>query len=195
MKKTAFVLGNGRSRLNIDLARIKDFGKIYGCNALYREFEPDVLVAVDPQMIIEICETGYQLNHQVWTNTNSKFKKYQNLNFFKNPRGWSSGPTALYKACLDCNDEIYILGFDYHGIRNEMFNNVYADTNNYKTSHDTATYYGNWLRQTEMILTEYSYVNFYRVIDEKTKPVKEWDGMRNFQHITYDNLKNRLKGY
>ena len=29
------------------------------------------------------------------------------LNYFKNPRGWSSGPTALYKACLENYKEIF----------------------------------------------------------------------------------------
>jgi hypothetical protein len=50
----SFVLGNGNSRLNIHPSQLQPFGKIYGCNALYREFEPDYLVAVDPKMIVEI---------------------------------------------------------------------------------------------------------------------------------------------
>ena len=195
MKRTAFVLGNGRSRLNVDLNKIKNFGKIYGCNALYREFEPDVLIAVDPGMIIEICETGYQLTHQVLTNPNSKFAKYEKINFFRNPKGWSSGPTALMKACIDGYDEIFVLGFDYYGVKNDLFNNVYADTANYKTSYEPATYFGNWLKQTEIILTENKNINFYRTIDEKTRPIREWDAIPNFKHITYDDLKKRLKGY
>ena len=61
----AFVLGNGRSRLNLNPLLLKNHGTIYGCNALYREFNPDYLIAVDPKMIIEICEKGYQLDHSV----------------------------------------------------------------------------------------------------------------------------------
>mgnify|MGYP003348041320 FL=1 len=38
----AFVIGNGVSRLGVPLATLNTYGKIYGCNALYREFEPDV---------------------------------------------------------------------------------------------------------------------------------------------------------
>ena len=54
----SFVLGNGKSRLNFDFNHLKRFGKIYGCNALYREFEPDYLIAVDPKMIFEIESKG-----------------------------------------------------------------------------------------------------------------------------------------
>jgi hypothetical protein len=190
MISRAFVLGNGRSRLNVDLNKLKEHGKVYGCNALYREFSPDVLIAVDPKMIVEICQNGYQMQNQVWTNPNNRFSNFQRLNFFRNPRGWSSGPTALYKACLDVADEIYILGFDYHGNNNGLLNNIYADTDNYRKSSDQATYHGNWLKQTEHVIREFPNTFFYRVIDKNTKLIEEWRGLTNFRHIDYDALKN-----
>lgn len=188
----AFVLGNGRSRLNIRPKKLRKKGTIYGCNALYREFSPDFLIAVDPKMIIEICESKYQLEHQVWTNPNSRYEKYEGLNFFSNPKGWSSGPTALYKACCDGHKEIFILGFDYYGIDNQYFNNVYADTPNYKTSTDTATYYGNWMRQTETIMREFQHKMFYRIIDGNTKEIPDWRVINNLKHITYEKLNEIL---
>jgi hypothetical protein len=189
----AFVLGNGRSRLNVNPKKLRQFGKIYGCNALYREFDPDCLIAVDPKMIVEICQKGYQKKCEVWTNPNSKYGSYEKLNFFKNPRGWSSGPTALLKACIDGHREIFILGFDYYGIGNN-FNNVYADTFNYKKSTDTATYYGNWLRQTEIVMREYPDRYFIRILDTTTKPITEFNQLNNFRHITYDDLRIMLPG-
>ena len=54
-----FCLGNGESRLEINLEDLRPHGKIYGCNALYRDFIPDVLVAVDPAMHNEILATDY----------------------------------------------------------------------------------------------------------------------------------------
>lgn len=189
----AFVLGNGRSRLNVDLNQLKRHGKIYGCNALYREFEPDFLIAVDPKMIIEICDAKYQLTHEVWTNPNTRYKQYQNVNFFKNPRGWSSGPTALLKSCMDGGfKQIFILGFDYHGINDQHFNNVYADTVNYKKSDEPATYYGNWLKQTEHTMREFPHIYFYRVIDSTVKEITEWKGLNNFKHIAYEDFRNML---
>jgi hypothetical protein len=180
----AFVLGNGKSRLAIHPSKLKKYGKIYGCNALYREFTPDYLIAVDPKMIIEICNTGYQISNEVWTNPNNRYTKFENLNFFKNPKGWSSGPTALLKACTDGNREIFILGFDYYGIGNN-FNNVYADTINYKKSTDVSTYYGNWMKQTETVIKQHTHIQFHRVIDDRVKRISDWNLLNNYNDIDY----------
>ena len=59
-----FVIGNGESRKNIDLDTLKSKGKVYGCNALYRDFSPDVLVCVDTKMIFEVIDNGYCKDHQ-----------------------------------------------------------------------------------------------------------------------------------
>jgi hypothetical protein len=192
--KRAFVLGNGRSRLNADLNLLKTKGKIYGCNALYREFEPDVLIAVDPKMIIEICNVGYQNANQVWTNPNRKYREYKNLNFFDSVRGWSSGPTALLKACMDTSKEIYILGFDYHGLEN-LVNNVYSGTPNYKGNNDSATYFGNWLKQTEAVFKEFPKINFIRVTGPKCLIVKEWKMINNVKDITYDDFNKLIQTF
>ena len=42
-----FVLGNGVSRLELNLQTLKELGPTYGCNALHREFAPTVLVSTD----------------------------------------------------------------------------------------------------------------------------------------------------
>ena len=42
--KKVFCIGNGTSRQNFSLESLRDKGKIYGCNALYRDFKPDVLI-------------------------------------------------------------------------------------------------------------------------------------------------------
>ena len=49
-----FVLGNGTSRESISPEQLVPNGIVYGCNALYRSFRPDYLIAVDVKMILEI---------------------------------------------------------------------------------------------------------------------------------------------
>jgi hypothetical protein len=191
---TAFVLGNGRSRLNIDLNRLRGKGKIYGCNALYREFSPDVLVSVDIKMVIEICTSGYHNTHEVWSNPNSKFVEYTNLKLFSNPKGWSSGPTALLKSCLDRHERVYILGFDFQGI-NDRLNNVYANTKNYRSSEDTATYFGNWMKQSETIFREYNNVEFIRVNEAGAYIKRDWQMINNFKDIYYDEFNKILDSF
>lgn len=183
----SFVLGNGKSRLSIDLNELKSYGQIYGCNALYREFEPDYLVAVDSKMIIEIANARYQLHHEVWTNSNIRYKSFNGFKYFEPSLGWSSGPTALFLAAKHQVPEIYILGFDYTGI-NGLVNNVYADTDNYKTSNQPATYYGNWERQTESVIKANPKIRFYRVVED-TFYSPTWQH-HNFRHL---NIKEFQK--
>ena len=192
--KRAFVLGNGKSRLKADLNLLKTKGRIYGCNALYRDFHPDVLIAVDPKMVIEICQANYQLEHEVWTNPNKQYRDFKKLNFFSNPRGWSSGPTALLRACMDHCDEIYILGFDYHS-SDGKFNNVYASTFNYKASTSSATYFGNWMKQTETIMREYPRINFFRVNGDDPIYFNEWKMINNFKDMNYEILHRLIEAY
>lgn len=162
--KRAFVLGNGQSRLTINCSNLKKYGTVYACNAIYRDFLPDHLVAVDPKMILEIAENNVQSTVPVYTNFNNRYKEIPNLNILKPSKGWSSGPTALWLASTHGYDEVYILGFDYQGLEgNKKVNNVYADTPNYKKSSDPATFYGNWLRQTEQVVKEFEGVKYFRV--------------------------------
>ena len=61
-----FCIGNGTSRNGFDLEQLRPHGKIYGCNALYRDFTPDVLCAVDQGIAHEIYHSGYCKNNQAW---------------------------------------------------------------------------------------------------------------------------------
>jgi len=185
--KIAFVLGNGKSRLKLQLASLKSVATIYACNAIYREFEPDFLIAVDTKMINEIIKAGYHNDHQVWTNPNRSVKNINNLNLFNPHKGWSSGPTALWFASQNNHKDIYIFGFDYQGLDGK-FNNVYADTFNYKKSTDAATYHGNWLNQTHTIIKENKKINYYRVINSNDYIPDKLINLNNLTHITYEEF-------
>ena len=191
---TAFVLGNGTSRQHLDLETLRGKGNIYACNAVYRHFEPDVLVAVDPKMVHEIVADGYHHNHTVWTNFNNGYKDYTNLNYFDKSLGWSSGPTALYKASQDNHKTIYILGFDYMGLNGgKKFNNIYADTRNYKKSQEPATYYGNWLRQTENVISSNPKIQYYRVTNIGDFCPGQLNNYDNIRNIDYTEFEKHLK--
>ena len=77
-----FAIGNGESRQSLDLLKLKPHGKIYGCNALYRDFTPDVLVAVDQSIMHEIYHSGYAHNNQC---------------YFRN---WSKCPAVVYESMI-----------------------------------------------------------------------------------------------
>lgn len=62
MSGKVFVLGNGESRKSIDIDRLSSYGKVYGCNAAYRDINNlDALVSVDGGMMHEIYSSGFAL--------------------------------------------------------------------------------------------------------------------------------------
>jgi hypothetical protein len=59
---TAFVIGNGESRLIFPLKKLQQQGHIYGCNAIYRDHPTlcDTIVAASPEMAQELYEAKQQ---------------------------------------------------------------------------------------------------------------------------------------
>ena len=161
MSNVAFVLGNGESRRGILISDLKQHGTVFACNGVYRTERPDFLIAVDPKMLLEIAESDYVTQNKVWSNYNAQYNKntkiLNNVQWFKPSLGWSSGPTALRMACDHGYNDIYILGFDYQGHVHSnqgnrfKFNNIFKDTRNYKRGKDEATFYGNWMNQTNAV--------------------------------------------
>lgn len=56
MDATAFIIGNGESRLQYPIEKLKYQGTVYGCNAIYRDYPHlcDNIMAVDPPMHSEL---------------------------------------------------------------------------------------------------------------------------------------------
>jgi len=193
--KTAFVLGNGVSRRGINPELLKSHGTIYGCNGLYREFSPDYLIAVDEKMLTEIDRAGYQHDHSVWSNKKSSTRLIQGVNWFNPNKGWSSGPTALWLASQHDYNVIYILGFDYKGLENgKTFNNIYADTENYKKSQEKATYYGNWVNQTKTVIKDNCNIQYVRVIPEGWFVPDEFKQLNNLSHLSVEKFRVKFGG-
>ncbi|MGY8864078.1 MAG: hypothetical protein ACKVJK_00480 [Methylophagaceae bacterium] len=195
MANTAFVIGNGVSRKGIDLNLLNKHGTVYACNAIYRDYDPDYLVAVDPKMIFEINESGYQnkLNN-VWTNSNKRFEELTGFNYFEKSLGWSSGPTALHLASEHDHDVIYILGFDYMGVDSgKRYNNVYANTKNYMKEDNSAIYYHNWLRQTEDIFRKYPRIRYCRIIRPDNLQTTKLNSFVNYTTMLVDDFHLKLE--
>jgi hypothetical protein len=196
VKKIAFVLGNGTSRKEINHHNFKKYGTVYGCNALFREYAPDHLVCVDTKMITEISTTQYQTKNNVWSNRNKLTERTPGIKIMEPNKGWSSGPTALLLASQHGHKVIYILGFDYVGLgeKQELVNNVYAGTKNYKGVNDRATYYGNWQRQTMMCINQFPKTKYYRIIKSMNDYIPDHlKDLTNLSHITVDDFAKNFQ--
>jgi hypothetical protein len=183
----AFVLGNGVSRQSVDLNWLKTQGQVYGCNAIYREFVPDVLISTDAPISERIQHEGYSAQHVHYTRKplpDTGARKIAQQYF-----GYSSGPAAVGQAALDQCSAIYLIGFDMGPNRTGTFNNVYAGTEFYKKSSAGPTYTGNWTRQLVTIAKDYPQVNFFRVTGETTAEIRDLLGIANMTHIPMSQLE------
>jgi hypothetical protein len=178
----AFVLGNGISRQDISLKELEKLGRIYGCNALYRDFVPEVLVATDTAISQEIQKSGYASQHRFYTR-----RPLAGLGAQVVPKryfGFSSGPIALSIAVEDNNNPIYLLGFDMGPTSNGRFNNVYAGTDFYKPIEAGPTFTGNWIKQMIRVITDATNTQFVRVCGETTQRYPELDMLPNLSHCS-----------
>ena len=186
----AFVLGNGISRQAVDLNQLRPLGKIYGCNGLYRDFEPDYLVATDRPISDTIQNSGYSASHKFYTR-----KPIPGLGALPVPKqyhGNSSGPIATALAALNGNQTVYMLGFDMGPVANQRFNNVYAGTDFYKKVDAGPTYTGNWVKQLCAIARDFPQTTFIRVCGTTTADIRELKVFDNLLHIPIQMFLDRV---
>ena len=170
---TAWVLGNGHSRREVDLQKLQSHGKIYGCNALYREFEPDVLVATDTPISELIQRTQYALSHCFYTRYPIEGLGAQRIpeDYFV----YSSGPAAAGIAVDHGHDHIVLIGFDLGPGANNSYNNVYADTEFYRRSTAQPVSATAWIEQLIKLVKKFDQVQFRRVLGTHATRVPEFD--------------------
>ena len=186
---TAFVLGNGISRKDLDLNHIKTRGKLYGCNSLYTEIIPDVLVATDKPIADKIQNSEYALKNRFYTRRpiiGLGGKTVLHHTF-------SSGPNAVAIAIDDRCTTIYLLGFDMGPDDKNEFNNVYAGTEFYKAIGSSPTYAGNWVKQLTQIMETSYECNFIRVCGDTTAIIPELNSIKNLSHITIQEFLAKVK--
>jgi hypothetical protein len=183
---TAFVLGNGQSRLAIDPQQLVGLGKIYGCNALYRSFSPDVLVATDRGMAAEIEDSGYA-QHRIFYTRRPRPQTGARI-IPPEYYGYSSGPVATSLAAADRWDPIYLLGFDMGPDPQGHFNNVYAGTPNYKPQGSIPTFTGNWIKQLKRIMRDHQQQQFIRVMGDTSAAISEFDDFKNLKNMAIQDF-------
>ena len=186
------VIGNGTSRKKIDLNRYVDT-KI-GCNAIFRDYHVDHLVCCDKRMVKQAISAGKTpvYTRQKWLPDfdNQDVLGLPNLPYEGNKRqddpfNWGSGPYAILLATTLCK-YIKIIGFDLCGTNQGTTNNIYANTNGYKSLFDEAVDWSYWVYQISKIF-EHNPDKKFHLYNEKDWEVPEkW----KFDNIKVDILDN-----
>lgn len=187
------VIGNGESRKDIDINKIDDY-KI-GCNALYRDYRVDDLICVDKKMLKEVVKTNYSTNiytRQDWFvnfRLDRRIRMLPDLPFSEESRmdqaiNWGSGPYAVYIGASKA-DIVRLVGFDLYGINNR-FNNIYKDTENYKTRDKKSIDPRYWIYQIAKVFEHYNQKKFVVYNSKDWKMPESW----KLSNVSLDNLSN-----
>jgi hypothetical protein len=75
---------------------------------------------------------------------------------------------------------------------NKGFNNIYADTEFYKTSQQPPTFTGNWVKQLRQIITDHPQVCFFRVYGTTTADIPELRTLKNLEHLDLAIFLDRI---
>ena len=185
----AFILGNGRSRLVLDLNMLMEVGYVFGCNGLYRDFTPHCLVATDRPIAEEIQNSGYAEKHRF--HTRKPIESLGGRSLIREYKGFSSGPNAAALALVDGHSDIYLIGMDL-GSTNGVFNNVYAGTQFYKQELASQTFPGNWINQVVKLTEDFESRQFWRIEGPESAFVPQFNKIPNMRILSMDKFKEKV---
>ena len=162
----AYCIGNGPSRKNFDLDRLKASGQTYGCNALYRDFIPDFIFSVDTKMSTQMVEdeVGVKTVHYAPALEVNRKQSKGMINLIPNNPYWISGNAAFWTAGVHGHKNIYLIGYDFREYGKGELNNIYQDTACYGERNEDKIFDG-WLKQFRDMLKMRPYVNYTVVHD------------------------------
>lgn len=160
--KVGFCIGNGTSREFFDLRKLKGRGTIVGCNTIWKDFPPDVLVTIDAKPIAELESLPKENRPWKWIRYTEKKKLSLDgettwkVNEIPSTRAWNSGIIACdYLARIERVSKIYMFGVDFYRIHPGMVRNDLYSTGLYK--------YRNFDKSYSSLSMAYPDVEFIRV--------------------------------
>jgi len=196
ISNTAVVIGNGVNRVGFDLQQLrKPSGLLgartvqtYGCNALYRDFSPDFLVAVGNNGIVsELANSGYTNDHIVYSSAIHLLEHPSKFYLIPHDIYADAGTTAAYIAAFDEHTKIYLIGFDGQEPGN-WNNNVYAGTRGYDAINVKVDS-SEWILNHKRLIDVYDTVDWVWVTPKGTNQIPELlKSNLNFRQIDFRQL-------
>ena len=187
----AFILGNGITRLEVDGKNLLNYGSVYGCNRIYQEFSPTVLVSTDQQMASEIQMSGYSKSNMHYTRRSHIIKNSGAKPIPLDIQDMSSGPVGIGLAGLTAVEYIFLIGFDLKGI-NHFINNIYSGTVHYKDKDSAPTPWGNWVTQIDLLIKKFPDKKIIQVNPLHTFTPDIWYKNKNFSTMILSEFEGKI---
>jgi len=185
----AYIIGNGTSRLEFDLDTLREKGTSFGCNALYREWIPDFLVAIDDKITEEInhaIENGILTRQQFiappWTEC------YEPAEYNPRQPRSNAGMNAMIEAIRRDKTQLICFGFDFMAKDpSQCTSNVFEGTNAYgPETHASREDSINRIKYMNWFAHQHEDVTFVFVFPDNFELNKKYVTASNISTITYD---------
>jgi hypothetical protein len=204
--ESAVVLGNGPTRLEFDCTRFLDHrvpsqqwrsknNKVnfltYGCNAFFRDYKPDFLIATGDRLLREIADSGYCDSRIVYANNEPLVNFPGKFNLIPQNPQFNSGAIAVYLAAFDGHKKVYMLGFDGNDTPNYNYN-VYNGTTGYpSTNSDILEDF--WVLSLKQVMSAYNETEFVRVAPTVSFRTPEaWKYCLNYRQIDFRQFASEV---
>lgn len=196
---SGFIICNGESRSGFNLELLRRYGLIFGCNALYRDFRPDVLFAGETHIIDEITAADYDGPRSFrlpehkrvllgWDCPSSKKTIFDD--------GWACGPTATLLMCQYKKvDVVFLIACDLFS-KTGFHNNVYKGTDCYRPADGEKggpTPPINFINQLKNVFIRFPNIKFYRVTYPGLPHPQDWTDCSNVKSISYKKMFSIIK--
>ena len=189
-----FVIGNGESRLRIDLHKLKS--ETIGCNAIIRDFTVGRLVCVDRRMVQEAISREYR--NAIYTRADwapqfvchDNVLKVPSLPYegtarWDDPFQWGSGPYAVLLGAKYCKGTCNLIGFDLHS-QTKTVNNVYKGTKNYDPADKRPVDPRYWVHQIGKVFEHFPKIQFTIYQEPHWELPQAW----KYPNVMVDNISN-----
>ena len=187
----AFIICNGESRQGFDLDLLKNKGTSFGCNALYRVWNPDYIVSIDQGITSEIFDSEWPAEKHI---VPPYIEQFEPKEFNPSQPRSNAGMNAMIEAIKKGYKQLYVLGMDFV-IDEEGYqmSNIFDGTDNYgMETRATMNDQINRMNYLSWFCRKHNDISFKFVIPRDVKRLRAFDA-GNVTGLFYDQLENRLE--
>jgi len=193
----AHVIGNSKSRDKFDLRLLKgqvggaqgvrSVGQSYGCNLIYKDFNPTFLIATNKDICADIAASGYGEDNIVYSNVKNILAHPGSFHLYPNMFTASIGSLALRLACADGHKQVFMVGMTRYG---EEDDNIYIGKHDAYCKINLESANIKLVQDACKIFLTYSDVQFYYVAKDLGLMPEEYNWIPNVKEITYIQYYN-----
>lgn len=185
---SAICLGNGTSRSGYTTEKfektnarkiLRYYNVMYGCNAIYRDWQPDFLVITNQLLASKMPSDFYEISFA----PQEIMRRYKGMNLIPGASRLDAGSAAVYLAAFHGAKQIFLYGYDGQQVPDHN-NNIYAGTEFYPPESEMIKD-SSWIFNLKNIIQTYKDVKFYRVTgnpDDSYRPLLRFN---NYKPITF----------